>query len=454
MWYFFNVMSSPEPASDRPAASAVSAAVRAALDAWTGAGFVIDAKAAVLVAVNASARELFPSLEPGRGLALDGAMPAVRRLRELVRADSVPDGPLPLVFWTARGLRALPCLVERGTAGDGRVLFLVKEVRSEPRSAPASADPAVAQEGPSPARTDEETLAEIARRIRQGQQRHAAAPPLATGSKETTEPAVRASDADDADAPAATAVASSAGAAQGTERTGHATAGIDLAHLAHELKTPLSAIAAAAEIMTEGRFGEIGNARYAGYVADIHASARHALELIERMLGRGLKDQRPALAAPRFERLELDALVASCLSTVKPLAEAKGVRLRSRRAHSKAVVTADGTALKQIVLNLLTNALKFTPAKGTITVSTVGSRQGPTALTVEDTGPGMTATAIADALRAKRTGAPALREGGGLGLGLPLSRALAEAMGATLSIDSAPGKGTRVTVTFPVGPLL
>jgi len=128
--------------------------------------------------------------------------------------------------------------------------------------------------------------------------------------------------------------------------------------------------------------------------------------------------------------------------------------MRSRRVHSKAVVTADGTALKQIVLNLLTNALKFTPARGTITVSTVGSRHGAAALTIEDTGPGMTAAAIADALRATRSGAPALREGGGLGLGLPLSRALAEAMGATLSIDSAPGKGTRVTVAFPGGPLV
>lgn len=446
-------MSSPDTASDRLAASTVPAAQRAALDAWTGAGFAIDPKSAVLLAVNAPARELFPSLEPGRGLALDGAMPAVRRLRELVRADNVPDGPVPLVFWTPRGIRALPCLVERGTTSNGRILFLVKEVRSEPRSAPVSADPAVAQEGP-PSRTDEETLAEIARRIRQGQQRHAAAPPLSTEIDQTKVPAVRASNSDDTNAPAATATANAAGAAQDTEWVGDAAAGIDLAHLAHELKTPLSAIAAAAEIMTEGRFGEIGNARYAGYVADIHASARHALELIERMLGRGLKDQRPALTAPRFERLELDALVESCLSAVKPLAEAKGVRMRSRRVHSKAVVTADGTALKQIVLNLLTNALKFTPARGTITVSTVGSRHGAAALTIEDTGPGMTAAAIADALRATRSGAPALREGGGLGLGLPLSRALAEAMGATLSIDSAPGKGTRVTVAFPGGPLV
>jgi signal transduction histidine kinase len=229
---------------------------------------------------------------------------------------------------------------------------------------------------------------------------------------------------------------------------------IDLAKLAHELKTPLSAISAASEIMKEGRFGQIENQRYAGYIADIHESARHALDLIERMLNRRSDAASARTSDFKFEKIGLDDLVEICMSTLRPLASAKGLTLSAQRAAMPAVVTADATALKQIVLNLIMNSIKFTPAGGLITLATDGSRQGAAALTVEDTGPGMTATAIIEAMRPLPLDIPTARDGGGFGFGLPMSRALAEAMGAQLAIDSLPGRGTRVTLTFPGETLL
>lgn len=438
-------MSSPQKTPNRaPGGSPLTDAQRDGLEAWPAAAFVIDPKAALVVAANAAGRDLFPALEAGRSVALDGAMPAVRRLREVLGADAAVDGPLNLVFWTARGIRGLSCAIERANGAGGEALLLVKEV------AVGARDRQSAQ--PAPQRSDAETLREIARRIREG--RRSDDPPSRETPPETVPPQtapppmtnapkseVPKSEVPNSEVPTSGAMMTDAPA-------------IDVAELAHELKTPVSAIAAAAEIMKEGRFGDIGNAKYAGYVGDIHASAQHALQLIERMLERRVIEADGAARKLRFERLDLDGMVSGCVSTVAPLASSKGVALASNNAATKAQVTADATALKQIVLNLLTNAIKFTPRGGKITITTLGSRRGAAVLTVEDTGPGMSARAIAEAMRPVPLPMPAPRDGGGLGIGLPLSHALAEAMGATLSIDCPARGGTRVTLTFPGGPLI
>jgi signal transduction histidine kinase len=447
-------MTSPQKTPNRAAGgSPLSDAQRAGLEAWSGAAFVIEPKAALVVAANAAGRDLFPTVEAGRGVALDGAMPAVRRLREALLAEGAFNDPLNLVFWTARGIRGLACEIERVVGADGEILLLVKE----------AAGAALARQSatPPPQRSDADTLREIARRIREGQRPDdppspemppQAVPPRAASGTET----VRQDPVSGAD-PAPPALAAAAGG--DTEQPGEAPsaidmAAIDVAELAHELKTPVSAIAAAAEIMKEGRFGDIGNARYAGYVGDIHASAQHALQLIERMLERRTPREDGPPRTLRFERFNLDEMVAGCVSTVAPLAASKGVVMASNSAATKAQVTADGTALKQIVLNLLTNAIKFTPRGGKITITTLGSRRGAAVLTVEDTGPGMSAGKIAEAMQPVPLAVPAPRDGGGFGIGLPLSHALAEAMGAKLAIESPARGGTRVTLTFPGGALI
>lgn len=402
---------------DRPAAPAVSDAVRAGLDAWPHAAFVIDPQTATLLAANGPGRDMYPGLP----VTFDGAMPAMRALRAIARTGGVSKGAVPLVFWTANGIEALAC--EIATVADAAPLLAVRAVAARRTRV------TLPEAKPREPMSDAEALHDIARRIRDGQARVKAPDPAP--ANEDLEPAKPVSEL-----PADVAVR-----------------GIDLAKLAHELKTPLSAITAASEIMKEGRFGEIGNDRYAGYIADIHASARHALELIQRMLDRPAAADPPRARDYTFEKIELDAFVDACLSTVRPLAAAKGLSLVARRSKAPAKAVADATALKQIVLNLVTNAIKFTPAGGRITVSTAASRRGAE-LTVEDTGCGMTAVAIAEALRPVPRDVPSIREGGGLGLGLPMSRALAEEMGATLSIDSAPGRGTRVKIAFPGGAMV
>ena len=412
----------PEPAR--------SDAVRTLLDAWPDAALLFDPRSGSLISANRAGEKLFPLLP----VKLDGTMPAVRTLREIARTGCDEAKALSLVFWTAQGLEALACDVTRLIGPEAEPLLLVRARPAGDRHAHAPHQPA-----PHAPRSDAESMRDIADKIRDGQKRIIAPPSAALPQQESPPPA--SPTPPDAAPPDTT------------------TSGIDLAKLAHELKTPVSAIAAASEIMTEGRFGPIENERYAGYIEGIHASARHALELIERMLDRRSTPASPRAPVLKFEAVDLGQFVAECVKSVQPLASSKGVTLSSRAsaqpAAASATVQADRTALKQIVLNLLTNAIKFTPSGGNITVATVARRRGAAAFTVEDTGPGMSAVAIAEALRPVPLDVPnTMRDGGGLGLGLPMSRALAEAHGAVLSIDSAPGRGTRVTVSFPGGPLL
>lgn len=219
-----------------------------------------------------------------------------------------------------------------------------------------------------------------------------------------------------------------------------------VARLAHELKTPLGAIAAASEIMRDERFGPIGDARYRGYAADIHNSARHALDLIGRMLAeRTQQTTEPTLA---FVEIDIHALVADVLSGLRPLAEASRLTLAGTLAPRLPHVIADATSLRQILINLLSNALKFTPAGGVIEVTTRQTQGGTLEVEVRDDGEGMADTELARAQGA--SDAPAApRAGRGLGIGLPLARALAVANGATLTIASGLGAGTTATLAFP-----
>ena len=129
-----------------------------------------------------------------------------------------------------------------------------------------------------------------------------------------------------------------------------------VARLAHELKTPLSAIAAASEIMRDERFGPIGDARYRGYASDIHNSARHALELVSRMLARRTPGaDEPELA---FVEIDLAKLIADVVSALRPLAEPAHQSLAATLPPRLPHVIADATSLRQILINLLTNATR------------------------------------------------------------------------------------------------
>jgi hypothetical protein len=222
------------------------------------------------------------------------------------------------------------------------------------------------------------------------------------------------------------------------------------ARLAHELKTPLSAIAAAAEIMKEERFGPLGTPRYLGYASDILGSAQHALGVIERMLAESAgNDPLSIVGALEFAEIDAGAVLEAAVSQVTPLAERAGVSLTFEPASRLPHIIADVTSLRQIVFNLLTNAIKFTGRGGSVKATARYSVDGPFTVLISDTGPGMTKDDIdsaSDATRASRAGQS--RAGAGLGLGLPMVQMLAQANGADLIIDSVPGRGTSVSVVF------
>lgn len=450
--------------TDRPASRDRDAELLAQVRALgSGTAWAIDAEDARVVAASTEGAARLGMRGPETPMALDAAMPALRRLREIAgRLASGDEMRETLLFWTAAGAESIDATVT--AAGDAPGVFIVRAVdKGAPRAAQggktaagrhsASAAPSAPDDAPeailpSPLpRDDAATLREIARRIREGQGRRTAS-----------------------DDDAASAAKERAAAQARLQPPPAPSQAADIAKLAHELKTPLSAIVAASEIMRDQRLGPIGNERYRGYASDIHDSARHALAVINSLLGQRfdklsglLPDPEAALDGGEqpqlFAQVDINGLVEGTVSTMMPLADAARIALAARPMPRLPNVIADPVSLRQILLNLLTNALKFSSPGGRIVAETAYTLDGPLTITVRDSGQGMDADDIARALAPVRpddSSAPGgdnrhPRDGGGLGIGLPLVRQLAEANGATVTIDSAPGAGTSVVVTFAKG---
>jgi PAS domain S-box-containing protein len=219
-----------------------------------------------------------------------------------------------------------------------------------------------------------------------------------------------------------------------------------LAAMSHELRTPLNAILGFSDIMQSEAFGPVGNARYKEYAQSINASGAHLLGLINDILD---------LARLDSGRLELDrqavdiaALVEECLHDIALQARKEEIHLGS--AVEPALLLADHRRLKQMLLNLLSNAVKFTPKGGEVHVAAATAVDGSYEISVSDTGIGMAAENIPKALEPfAQIDASLSRKYEGTGLGLPLTRALAELHGAALSIESTQGSGTTATIRFP-----
>ncbi|MBV9993307.1 MAG: PAS domain S-box protein [Alphaproteobacteria bacterium] len=218
-----------------------------------------------------------------------------------------------------------------------------------------------------------------------------------------------------------------------------------LAAMSHELRTPLNAILGFSDILQSESFGPVGNARYREYAQSIHASGAHLLGLINDILDLSRLDS-GHLELTR-EPLDLDALAEDCVQDVAALAERENIAVT--HAVEPLLVTADYRRLKQMLLNLLSNAVKFTPKGGRVTLTARLDGEG-LAIAVADTGIGMAPEHIPKALeRFGQVDGSLARKYEGTGLGLPLTKALAELHGATLAIESESGTGTTVTIRFP-----
>ena len=221
-----------------------------------------------------------------------------------------------------------------------------------------------------------------------------------------------------------------------------------LANMSHELRTPLNAIIGFAEIMTDKLFGPLGDARYEEYALDIRESGRHLLTLINDILDLSKIEARQANL--REEQVDIGEVFTSCGRLVAERAQRGTIELDIQSADGIPAIWADRIKLKQILLNLLSNAIKFTPPGGKVTLSAVRLGNRDVAITVVDTGIGMRAQDIPIALQPFRQIESTLaRRHEGTGLGLPLTKAIVEMHGGTLTVQSVPGKGTTVTATMP-----
>ena len=219
-----------------------------------------------------------------------------------------------------------------------------------------------------------------------------------------------------------------------------------LAKMSHEIRTPLNAIIGFSEVMMEERFGPVANDRYKEYLRDIHVSGAHIMSLVNDLLD--LSKIEAGKLELNFEAVGLNEVVRECAALMQPQANRERIIIRTSLSSSLPPVVADSRSLRQIVLNLLSNAVKFNTSGGQVIVSTLYEDTGEVVLRVRDTGHGMSDSDVVKALEPFRQLATT-RTGQGTGLGLPLTKALVEANRAAFRIESTPGQGTLIQITFP-----
>ncbi|MEE8516451.1 MAG: ATP-binding protein, partial [Alphaproteobacteria bacterium] len=221
-----------------------------------------------------------------------------------------------------------------------------------------------------------------------------------------------------------------------------------LANMSHELRTPLNAIIGFAEIINTELYGPIGDEKYAEYVRDIHDSGSHLLLLINDILDVS------KIEAGKVELDEEDIDIAMSVETVVRLVSEKaqqgGLNLTTEIASATPRIRGDSRRIKQILLNLVSNSIKFTPRGGKVTIDVRLGDDGGCELSVTDTGIGIRPEDIDHVTKPfGQVDSSLSRKHEGTGLGLHLAKSFAELHGGSLNLQSVPGAGTTVTVNFP-----
>lgn len=222
-----------------------------------------------------------------------------------------------------------------------------------------------------------------------------------------------------------------------------------LANISHELRTPLNAIIGFSEMMKNEAMGPVGNEQYSKYITDIHSSGVHLLSLINDILD---------FSKAEAGKLELELgdcdvtrIIKTSARLVLPRAEAAGVALKQNVPKEHYIINTDAKKLKQILLNLLSNSVKFTPQGGEITISIWQNvSDGSLGIEVKDSGIGMAPKDIPKAMSPfGQVDSELSRKYDGTGLGLPLTKKLVELMGGTFTLKSELNVGTTISFTLP-----
>lgn len=221
-----------------------------------------------------------------------------------------------------------------------------------------------------------------------------------------------------------------------------------LANISHELRTPLNAIIGFSEIINNESMGSLGNDKYKEFIHDIHASGVHLLSLINDILDFSKAEENKLQID--FEQVDLTKTIKICLRMLLPRAEEAKIQLVDEVPPEHIIIMADSKRTKQIVLNLLSNAVKFTPEGGQVTIKVWKNLDNNSVIMqIKDSGVGMAAQDLARALSPFGQVENKLsKRFEGTGLGLPLTKKLIELMHGTFEIQSEPGFGTTVTITF------
>ncbi|SMF46212.1 Signal transduction histidine kinase [Tistlia consotensis] len=236
-------------------------------------------------------------------------------------------------------------------------------------------------------------------------------------------------------------------ARRAAEQANHAKT-LFLSNMSHELRTPLNAIIGFTQIMAREAFGPIDNPRYRSYLADIHRSSQHLFELIRDILD--ISRIESGEVEVRDAELDLAEAVGASLHLLRPKIEEKRISLQPRLAADLPRLRADPTLLRQILLNIVGNAVKFTPAGGEIRVEADWNPGTGISIRISDSGPGiepeLASRALEPFVQLKHAHDVAHE---GTGLGLPIARRLMEAHGGRLTLVGRPPQGTTVVLDFP-----
>jgi signal transduction histidine kinase len=221
-----------------------------------------------------------------------------------------------------------------------------------------------------------------------------------------------------------------------------------LAKVNHEIRTPLNSMIGFAEVILAERFGSIGNERYREYLKDMHAAGTHLVSMLNDLVD--LSKVESGQLDLNFVEFDLNELTQQCVGIMQPQANRARIIIRSALTPGLARVVADERSVRQIVLNLLAHAIRFTGPGGQVIVSTAGGNGEEGVLRVRDTGAGTRETENAAAIEPLRQNAAVAGWGtNGASLGLALTKALAEANRADVTIKTAANTGTLIEIAFP-----
>ena len=220
-----------------------------------------------------------------------------------------------------------------------------------------------------------------------------------------------------------------------------------LANVSHDLRTPLNAVLGFAEIIKQELIGPVGHPKYIEYAEDIHKAARVILETLDDV-SQPAHFARYNEAAIRRESIRLAPFFEECVKAATART-GKGAAVAVDMPDKLAPINADRRSMKQVILNLLSNSLRFTPPEGRITLA-VRREKDRTVFSVTDTGKGIPKENLERITRAFERGqTSAYSTADGTGLGLAIARSLVELHGGELTIDSEVGKGTTVSFFIP-----